>query len=777
MEDNKLLYIAAIIIVVILIIFGVGLFFYMKSSSQVEIPPPPVTNTNQTGSLPGLPTLPVNPDNVSPEDWQRLEKEKKFISSFWQTPNISYQANVPPYQLPLEQIKEQLVNYQDFSRKIDIEFTLPKLLTNGFVIINNLLDNKINDWENNFRLIKNNNLPILITSDSAVGLYQDTLQITYKEIEEEIFYDSLWRLLKEMYRNVKDRYEPLYQDLGIESDLATEASRLELCYLTVALELLRPKENQIKETIGTDKKFFSPQESAIYALSIPPHMKDEIDAEIKLINAKTITGKSPIFRYDKSYQIYNIPAYYQTSEKLKNYYLAVTWLHDILFPLWSKGNDCLECTFDEHDHSINFVASLYLSNDLSNNQELKNRWANIYKSISFFKGLEVNLTYLDYNQALKDIFGPDYDLTKLFGGDDETAKERINLLQERINAYNFSAALSGEKSSKEQTGLRLLRKHFLLETKLFDLLSGSQVGNYLKEVPRDQPAPFTACKKTESYYRCVPFGLDLFNALGNNFAKKITDETNNNQYAEYENLLNGFKDELNKFDQNTWHDNAYLSLLFSLKSLDQNNSNYPSFMQNDSWIKKSLNTSLGSWVGSHKEINLEITAFEEDRTLENYFPYGYVEPQIDFYSQLLSNTNMIIDGFTNLQIITDKSKYYKRLENLKMVLERIIDISKKELANEKLAPEDYTFINNFHRQIKGITGDVKKQNLQNQLSFSYQTKENKTISQYLSGLNHLIVVYPDSEGKLFLAIGPVFNYQEGKDRAKVTPWWQADFRE
>ncbi len=780
MEDNKILYIIAVIIVVILIamVSGFGLFFYIKNSNyQGNNLPPNGAEPEKNGFLPGLPTLPINPDQISPDDWEKLEKEKKFISAFWQEPDISYQANVPEYKLPLESIKEQAINYQDFSRKIDIEFALPKLSENGFVVINNLLDNKINDWEGNYRLLRNSNLPLLITSDSIIGLYQDALQITYREIEEEIFYDSLWRLLKEIHKNVKNRYEPMYQEKGIESNIATEASRLELSYLTVALELLRPKENQIRDAIGVDKKFFSPQESAIYALSIPPYLKNEVEAEIKLITTKSTQAKSAIFRYDKNYQIYSIPQYYQTSEKLKNYYLAVTWLHDILFPLWHQGNDCPNCTFDEHDHAINFVASLYLSNDLSSSQDLKNRWANIYKSMSFFNGLEANLTYLDYNQALKDIFGQDYNLNKLFESDFETVRERISLLQQRINAYNFSAALSGDKDSKEETGLRLLRKNFLFETKLFDLLSGEKVGKYLKDVSKDQLAPRTSCRKANDYYRCLPLGLDLFNSLGKELAEKIITEANENQYPEYQNLLTGFKKELDKFDKNTWHDNAYLSLLYSLKNLDYNNYNYPSFMQTDSWMKKSLNTSLGSWVGFHKEINLEIAGLEEDKTFETYFPYGYIEPQIRFYSQLLSNIEMVLEGFTNLEIITDKSKYYKRLSNLAVILEKVIDISKKELENERLAPEDYNFINGFHRQIKGITGDIKKQNLQNKVEFFYTFSENQLMGQHLEGLNHLIAIYPDHEGKLFLAIGPVFEYQEGKNRRKEIPWWQNNFRQ
>ncbi len=786
MEDKKLLYITAIIIVVIMIIIsGVGLFFYIKNTSQPDIPKLPETNTNTNEGtfLPDFPTLPVNPDQpINADNMQRLQKEKEFISSFWKAPEISYAASPASYKIPLEKIKEQVLNYQDFSRKINMEPMLPKLSQNGFIIVNNAINENVNDWENSYRLIKEKELPLFITSDSVVGLYQDTLQILYKEIEEDIFYDSLWHVLRNMYDISKERYEPLFKEKGIESDIATEAARLQLSYLTVALEILRPKEDQIRESIGSDQRYFTPLESSNYSLSIPPYIKNEIYSEIKLINSRTKTAESIVFGYEKSYEIYNIPAYYQTSEKLKNYYLAVTWLHDVLFPLWNKGNDCASCIFDEYDHAINFVASLYISDDLSKNQNLKNSWANIYKSISFFSGLESNLTYINYNNSIKEIFGQDYDLIKLFSADFETIRKRISLLQQKISSYGFSSALSGSNNTKEEAGLRLaglrlLRRHLFLEKELFDTLSGQEVGPYLNKVTDTMPNPFTSCQIKRAYYRCVPIGLDIFSSLDSKLANKIIHDGNDDQYSNYENILNSFKNELNKFNDNTWHENAYLSLLFSLKNLDGNILNYPGFMQSENWLKKSLNTKLGSSVGFRKETNLEIVGLNEDIGFDKYFPYGYIEPQFEFYSQLLTNTNMITDGFINLQIINDKSKHYKRILNLKRVLERIIEISKKELENKELAYEDYIFINSFYREIKGVTGDVKKENLQNQASFIYEGIEGEKMGMHISGLNHIIAVYPDSSGKLFLAIGPVYNYREGKGSRKNIPWWEADIRQ
>ncbi len=781
MEDKKTLYIIIAVIVVLIIILSatiVWLFFYLKASpppTAEELPA--TTNANQPGTLPGLPGNNTSTDQSADAQKDQLAKEKEFISSFWQTPEIQYAAAPTAYSLPLERIKEQVVNYRDFSRKVNLEPILDNLAKNGFTVVANPFDPKVANWGNGYQLIKENNLPILITSDSIIGIYQDTLQVIYKEIEQDIFYPSLWELLKEMFDQVKQRYEARRQQFGIETDIVTEANRLELAYLTVALNLLKPEQNQVKDPLVTDPKFFSAQEADTYKISTPPYLKDEVDKEINLIDTKAKEAKSPIFLYQKSYQNYDTPPQYKTSEKLKNYYLTITWLNDILFPLWNKENDCPDCLFDRQDQEINFLAALYLSNDLAGNQNLKNRWANIYKPISFFKGLEANLTYLDYHQALKDVFDEDYNLNEIFSSDLETTKDNIAKLQQEIDSYAFPKALSGEKEFKEKIGLRLLRNHYLLEDKLFDSLTGLDLGKYTGPVERGKPLPFTACPKDKDYYRCLPTALDLFNVLGAGQAKTILKDTANDAYENYQQSLNDFTAKLNDFDQYTWHDNAYLSLLSALQKLTlENRSSLPAFMQNDAWAKNELNTNLAAWVNFHREINFEKTAFEEGGGLLAYFPYGYIEPRLELYGQLLANTKMITNGFTTLQIISSREKSFERLKNLEAALEKIIGIAKKELENSTLDAQDYNFINNFTRQISNVTGDIKKENIQNRYTLVAETIGENFIKEQVNGFNYLIAIYPDAEGRLFFAIGPVLSYQETNNQGKTLTAWQKDFK-
>lgn len=780
MEDKKLLYIIGIILVVFLIATSIGVIIFIQLKPNTSAP---IVNTNDNANqIDGLAGLPRSDDlsdqnRLTNTQLLALEKDKQFISSFWELTSLDYTPQTPNYSLPLSNVKEQVLNYRDFSRRVDIENTLPKLAQNGFVIINDPFNNKKADWETSYKTIRDNQLPILITSDSIIGLYQNTLGVIYKEIEQEIFYPSLWSLLQELRGEIKTRYEFRFKEFGIVDDLVTEANRLELAQISVALELLKPEKSQIKEAIVPDSGFFTPTEAEFYKSEVPDYLQKEVAEEISLITKKSnIKQKSPIFLYQKDYSKFNIPPQYNTSEKLKNYYLAITWLNETLFPLWSTANDCADCLLDKQDHKINFVAALLLSTDLAKNQELKNQWANIYKSISFFKGLESNLTYLDYQRAVEESFESQATINDLFTADTDVVEERIAILQDKLNSYKFPVSLGGGKENRQEIGLRLLRNYHLLENKLFNTLIVPHTTIYQdksEKVPT--VVPFTACYIGQEINRCSPTALDLFSLLGNKQAENIIAQTKNNIFDNYQSNLNQFKQELQTFDANTWHDNAYMASLSSLQKLSHSYEGYPTFMNTDAWKNKSLNTSLGAWVDAHREINFEKTALRENSVLGSFFPYGYIEPEIELYRELLANVEMIIDGFTNLRIISEQSKSYERLENLKITLQQIVNIVKKELDNQDLINDDYNFINGFNKHIRSFIGDIKKENIQNNYTFKY-LYQNTLLEESVNGLNYAIVIYPKINGEIFFAIGPVFDYSEKNRQNTRVSNWQESFQ-
>lgn len=783
MEENKLIYLIGIVVAIIVIVASaLGIFIYNQNNTPVAS----ITNTTgpeninvSTSTQPGF--LPSSQTTTSTDAErlaaEKLEKEKRFISTYWQPLSLNYKAEVISYKLPFTKIKEQVANYRDVSRKINIEPALPLLTKNGFAVINNQFKPEVSDWETAFANVRKNSLPTFVSSDAIAGIYQTTLGVIYRETEQEIFYSSLWSLLKEMHDKVLQRYELKRRQLGIESDTITEANRMELAYISVGLKLLEPEKDQIKEALAGDDRFFSPLEAQTYKLNLSSDLTDEVSREVKLIGEHPLQARSPIFGYTKSYDAFKIPAYYQGSEKLKNYYLAATWLNDTLFPLWNTADSCDKCLLDQQDHAINFVSALYLSNDLSASQSLQNRWANIYKTIGFFRGMEIAATYLYYDQALKSIYGNEYDLNKIFSASQVETQKAISQIQQKIDSYQFPVVLSGNPIVKESKGMRLLRKRYLPEEQLFSQMVLNNMGKFLEPDPRYTPLPFTTCYSGK-IERCFPTAMDLFNFLDNQLAKTVLRENKDSYFENYDKKLAEYASNFKSFDGHTWHDNAYLSLLYSLKTLNnKKGSGFPVFMQTSAWTNKSLNTQLSIWTDFHSEVDYEKSKIPTDEMLTAFFPYGYIEPQPEFYSELKTNVEMIMTGFASLQIISPQTKSYERLLSLKNILDNAAKISIKELdKNATFEREDYDFINNFSKQIRNTIGDIKKENIQNKFSFNIFQSGNDYMKEYLDGLNYIVVVYPEKDGKLIFAVGPTYNYFEQKNNYRQEWAWQSAFK-
>ncbi|OGY52297.1 MAG: hypothetical protein A3J59_02230 [Candidatus Buchananbacteria bacterium RIFCSPHIGHO2_02_FULL_56_16] len=746
MEKKKLFLVIAIVVIVLLLIAAVMALVLLLKSQRAPVP----TNLNEAAPIsattPGvLPTTPSTNTTANGQlsgQAQTLQKEKQFISSYYQPVDAGYQATVTGPSLPLQNAKEAVVNYRDFSRKLDVEPFLPAVADHGFAIIDAPFPGEAANWQDAYAAINGKNLPVFVTSDALAGVYQDTLAIVYKEIEQQKFYPALWNFLHGMFNQVKSRYEARLQRFGIETDAITEANRLELAYLATALQLLRPDPNQVKESFGVSQQSFTTQEAETYTFTVPTYLRDEINREISLIGQRAPSAKSPLFLYQQSYTAYATPAEYQSSEKLKNYYLAITWLREQQFPLFSQADDCPACLLDEQDHLVNFLAGLYLTHDLSSQQERKNQWANIYKSMAFFQGLESDLTYLDYQAALETLFGPNYQLNDLFGADSKTTKENVKKIQAALDQFESFSLLSGRQPNDRLANLRLLRGYHLIGDTLFKELTNATA-------------------------------LDVFNLLDNPAARTVLEQQHDDRDQRYQQNLNNFKNQLAEFNQNTWHDNAQLSVLSAQRSLTlDKTSGFPPFMRTDAWVKKSLNTSLAVWVNSHRPIVLERIPLESRSGFQSYFPYGYVEPQVAFYAQLLSNVNMIREGFIALQILNESDRSLLRLTALESVLEQAMAIARKELRNELPSIEEFNFINGFETSVESVTGDLKRQNLNNSFQYRYDAVPTAILNEQISGFKYVLVTYPDPEGRLFFAIGPIFNYTEGKNGSLIKAPWQ-----
>ena len=153
---------------------------------------------------------------------------------------------------------------------------------------------------------------------------------------------------------------------------------------------------------------------------------------------------------------------------------------------------------------------------------------------------------------------------------------------------------------------------------------------------------------------------------------------------------------------------------------------------------------------------------------------GYVEPVPEFYNRLLALTQMTTDGLDSMNVLDDVSKY--RLERLETILERLVDLSEKELANEELTEEDYEFIEDFGDELNAVISGVDDKAKKTTIVADVHTDGNtrKVLEEGVGYVDMIVVVYKVPDGRILIGAGPVMSYYEFKqpmqDRLTDEQW-------
>jgi len=444
---------------------------------------------------------------------QLIEPEDALLDELEVNPNI------PAYPLPLSTVK--ITNYQNFSEKIQLSpEALSLLKNNGFVVIPTPLDiaeqevflmsSRQNaypkdDFVAYYNAIGDKDLPIFITTDSLLHYYHIFFDTTLMKLERDLFYKDIWAVSKNLLEESLKEY---YKSSG---DLK-EAVKRNVAYLSVALELLKPKENQImsdetlreeycspemdpevckmfiegvKQSYG-DKasfKYFSEIEFNQYSFEVPELVKDLVQKEIELIEEHTGWDYSPLFIYQEDYSQYVPRGHYVKSEKLKNYFKALMWYGRITAliegsPLLSPGESI--CTggiggiVSEYDARIQTLQAFLLANQFSQSRDLQERWNRIYAITSFLVGFSDDLGPNEYSEVLKKLFKDEINPQEI---EENYLELKETILDFPYNPKIYSGLGACELlmpypplSEKEIQALKLQAKELLGKTKGFRLM-------------------------------------------------------------------------------------------------------------------------------------------------------------------------------------------------------------------------------------------------------------------------------------------------------------------
>ncbi len=265
-------------------------------------------------------------------DLSGVQTEKSSFAGHYFLSPLDITLQTSQYNLPLE--TNQISNFGDFSTKISLSNDALNLLEkNGFVVIESPFDPKGEDITQPYKTLKESEIPVFITSDSLLHLYHIQFDETLRQIEEREFYDKIWEINKELLDDSVKKYNIATGDLK-------EASKRNVAYLSVGLELLKPREDQLcpyEHEWECMDAYFKEEDLEKYKFEVPDFVKEEVEKELELIEKHEGFSNSPLFIYKEDYSQYIPRGHYTRSEKLKNYFKAFMWYGRISMLL--KGTD------------------------------------------------------------------------------------------------------------------------------------------------------------------------------------------------------------------------------------------------------------------------------------------------------------------------------------------------------------------------------------------------------------------------------------------------------
>ena len=704
---------------------------------------------------------------TEPIDLSGVQTGKLSFTKYYSLEPINATLRVPQYKLPLQ--TAGIHNFDDFSTKISLSKDAHHLLEkNGFVVISNPFNPNEEDITEPYNTLKEREIPVFITSDSLLHLYHIQFDETLRQIEERKFYDLIWQISKELLNDSIADYNSYNGDIK-------EASRRNVAYFAVGLSLLQPKADQVcqsqYEWECTDA-YFKKEDLERYTFEVPDFVKSDVEKELELIEKHAGFSKSPIFNYKEDYSQYVPRGHYTRSEKLKNYFKAFMWYGRVSFLL--KGG-CPDCLVSADDATLQTMGACIITSGFAESPELREKWDRIYSVTAFYVGLSDDLGPYEYIEAMDSVFNGEF-------VPEELTEENIEKLKAKLAEYRTPKIYGGtgdcvipppftaeqaDQCLANTKGFRLMGQRFIPDSYMFSNLVGQYTGVYLGD---REPRPFTfVVSGAGRPLRGFPRGLDVMALLCSDRAHELLDELDDSNYENYSTQYNKLEAEFESFNETEWNKNLYWSWLFALKPLLKDyGAGYPTFMQTEAWREKELSTALASWAELRHDTILY--AKQSYTMAESAMPMppeekpvvGYVEPVPEFYNRLLALTRMTALGLDDMNVLDSSAKY--RLENLETILERLVNLSEKELANEELTADDYEFIKNFGDELNAVISDVDEKAKKTTIVADVHTDGNtgQVLEEGVGYVDLVVVAYKVQDGRVLIGAGPVMSYYEFK---------------
>ncbi|MFH1233582.1 MAG: DUF3160 domain-containing protein [Patescibacteria group bacterium] len=632
-------------------------------------------------------------------------------------------VNASP-KIPAYFVSPDLSNISNASDFTFSDVAKSLLVKNAFVV--NPAYN--NDFFSLYESNRYSSTPNFITTDSMLHNYHLMFDFLLKQLEEQKLAAELKQLNASMLSESLNQYNNLK---GTEWE---NAAKKNVGFFSVGSKLLDPSVN------------------------IPSIITNEVNQELALIKAHQGIEISPVMNLGSSanaqdalkedYSQYIPRGHYDKTEQLKAYFKSMMWYGRLTFRL---KND------DEIKSGILITIAL--------NKEINQAsWNKIYEPTNFFVGKSDDITYYQFKDLVEKVYGVSAtiqsvssDKIKFISFVDATK----TLEPPQINSMPIFNATIQPDREKEIKGFRFMGQRFTIDASIFQRLID-------REVPD----------------RMLPKGLDIPSAMGSKEALNILTQLGETKYDKYSENMSKMQSYIASLPTENWTQNLYWGWLYQLRPLLEEKANgYPTFMQNVAWLRKDLNTFLGSWSELKHDTILyakQVYAEMGGVGFEKKDDRGYVEPNPYVYARLASLLKMTNNGLEIRGFLTPSMKdNLSKMEQLAMSLKIV---SEKELNNEKLTDDEYELIRSYGGQLEHFWLEVNKDEPQFKESTSQRdyldenpaaivadvaTNPNgQVLEEGIGKISEIYVVVP-VDGKLRIAKGGIYSYYE-------FPWPMSD---
>lgn len=497
------------------------------------------------------------------------------------------------------------------------------------------------------------------------------------------------------------------------------------------------------------------------SLAVSSKYQNEVKTELNNCKASE-NAFSTFLEYTDIYFPYSLfrpRGHYTRSEKCEKYFRAMMWLQSVPFGT---------------DKQQQLQRAALIAEEMMSDSNLRRAYDSVSEPITYLMGTPDNITIIQVGEIMK-----------------RQGVGTSQLLKNKNAMQRFKKEV--EAVGDKQTRIR----------PKFEYSSHHKI-NFMPQ--RYQPdgevmQEMVDCDNKPTK-RDVPMGLDVMAAMGSSAAERIliNELKQDKQWEMFVPNLQNMKKLMTTIDWNACVTNKWLDALNKLNTA--NDSRMPYFMKTPQWDKKNLNASLASWAELKHDAILyakqPMVAECGDGSLPAPQVVGYVEPNLSFWEKAVA---LVADTRNVLK------RYQLMDENIANILDAVgeqaqflLNVSKKELAGQKITEEEYDQIRYIGATFEYLSLEMIKEPDQTLMGWSDVQGTDKAIPvvadvltsngnnnpepsilyEAVGPANEIYVVV-EVNGLLRLMRGGVFSYREFKrpvDEQRMTDEeWQQKLKE